>query len=225
MKRCKNGFWLLLCMGLCALCAFPAFAEGRLLDTVYLADSDPADHFEVDTITDASGSNAAAAAPDDLEDWEPDMASDSDVDEDPDDDIMLMSDHGPYDTGSISTSVVTYMSDVVSKLGPVHYVLFRTDQYKYRLYYARDMEFTDSGEFWASQTDYVEYDTRYYTWKYGSESDFGLDPDDTMVYSDLGGYPMLDNGDTASWILVFLGAMYLLFIIFRSFFAPHEHRI
>ena len=210
MMRCRYGFCLLLCMGLCALCAFPAFAEGRLLDPVYLADSDPADHFEVDTITDASGSNAAAAVPDDLEDWEPDMASDSDADEEGDDDIMLLSDHDPYDSGSISSTVVNYMSGVVPKLGAVHYVLFRTGQYDYRLYYAKDLELTDSGEFWASEVEFIEYDTRYYTWSYGSESDFSLDPGSTLVYSDLGGYPMLGNADTASWILVFMGGFYLL---------------
>lgn len=215
MKRCKNGFWLLFCVGLCALCSLQAYAQGRILDKVYMADNHSANYLPVDPIRDATSSDA----------FDPDEDYDLGTDSNANDGIMLLSDHGPYDTGSISTSVVTYMSDVVSKLGPVHYVLFRTDQYKYRLYYARDMEFTDSGEFWASQADYIEYDTRYYTWVYGSERDFGLDPEGTMVYSDLGGYPMLGDGDTASWVLVFLGVIYLLFIIFRSFFAPHEYRI
>lgn len=223
--RCRYGFWLLLCVGLCALYAFPALATERLLGEVYLEDSDPANYLQVDTITDASGSDAIDVSSAGVDTLSPEISTASDADEEEDDDIMLLSDHDPYDSGSISSTVVNYMSDVVPKLGAVHYVLFRTGQYDYRLYYAKDLELTDSGEFWASEAEFIEYDTRYYTWSYGSESDFGLDPGSTLVYSDLGGYPMLGNADTASWILVFMGGFYLLFLLFRSFFAPHDFRI
>ena len=224
IKGCKYGFWLLFCMALCFVYCFPAFATGRLLDAVYLADSNKTDYLQVDTITDATGSDAAT--PEQIEeDYEVEDASASDADEESDDDIMLLSDYDPYDSGTISSTVVNYMSDVVPKLGPVHYVLFRAGQYDYRLYYARDLELSDSGEFWASEADYIQYDSRYYTWSYGSESDFSLDPGSTLVYSDLGGYPMLGTADTASWVLVFLAAVFLLFTLYRSFFASHTFRI
>ena len=218
MMRCKYGFWILLCMGLCALYSYPAFAAGRLLGAVYLADSDPANHIQVDTITDASSSDAVEESTNEEEG----TASDSDAAYYPDEDIMLLSDYAPYDSGSISSTVVNYMSDVVPKLGAVHYVLFRAGQYDYRLYYARDLELSDSGEFRASEADYIQYDSRYYTWSYGSESDFSLDPGTTLVYSDLGVYPMLGDSDVTGWILVFMGALYLLFILIRSFLAPSK---
>lgn len=199
MMRWKYGFFaLLLNLVLCFVHPFQALADQWILGEVYMEDDYQEDYLEdysVASGSDATGSNA-------------------------DHGIMLLSSHEPYDSGSISTSVVTYMTDVVPKFGPVHYVLFRAGQYSYRLYYSSELEMSDSGLFSAPETDFVEYDTRYYTWAYGSESNFSLDPGTYMVYSDLGGYPLLAGESQPVWILVYMGAVYFLYILVRAILSP-----
>lgn len=202
IMRWKCGYFILFCLVVCALYTVPAFAAEWVLDPVYLEDSNPEDYLEADTIATASDATASNA----------------------DYGIMLLSAHAPYD-GSMSTSVVTYMSDVVQKLGNVHYVLFRSGQYQYRLYYTRDLVYSGSGNFSADQVDYILYDTRNYSWQSGSEYDFSLNAGSYMIYSDLGNYPMLGSSDTPAWLLVILGAAYFVFVILRSFFAPSKFTI
>lgn len=132
--------------------------------------------------------------------------------------ISLYSSYTPYDS-SISTSVIAYMSDVLPKLGNVDYVLFRHGQYSYRLVYADQMEYT-GGDFSAATAEYVAYDSRYYTWSSGSEGSFTLRPGNYIVYSNLGAYPMLDAETVHTKLLLFLGAVFFLFVIYRSIFHP-----
>lgn len=198
MMRWKYGFIVLFCVVLSALYIFPAFADQWVLGEVYLEDDYQEDYLESYSVasgSDATGSNADYG-------------------------IMLLSNHEPYDNGSISTSVVTYMADVVPKLGSVHYVLFRSSQYGYRLYYSNGLELAENGSFKASSADYVEYDTRYYTWNHGTESNFSLEPNAYMVYSDLGGYPLLAGESQPIWILVYMGAVYFLYIVIRAILSP-----
>lgn len=200
--RWKYGRFVLLCLVMCALYSLPAFAAEWVLDPLYLEDSDSEDYLQADTLATASDASASNA----------------------DYGIMLLRSYAPYD-GSMSTSVITYMSDVVQKFGNVHYVLFRSGQYQYRLYYGKDLSFSGSGQFWSDSANYVLYDTRFYSWETGVESGFSLNAGSMMVYSDLGDYPMLGSSDTASWLLVILGAVYLIFVIVRSFLAPSRFTI
>ena len=202
MMRCKHGFWILLCMALCFIHPVSALASEWVLGEVYLEDDYSEDYQQDYSV--ASGSDAVASG------------SDADYG------IMLLSDHAPYDSGSISSTVVNYMSDVLPKLGNVHYVLFRAGQYDYRLYYSKELENDGGGVFSASETEYIQYDSRYYTWNSGTESDFSLEAGSVIVYSDLGNYPMLSSGETSTWLLVVLGAAYFVFIIVRSFLAPSK---
>lgn len=208
MMRWKHGFIILLCVVLSALYVFPSFADEWVLGEVRVEDDYTEDYIQDYSV--ASGSDATAS-----------NATRSNADYG----IMLLSNHDPYDNGSISTSIVTYMSDVIPKLGNVHYVLFRAGQYDYRLYYSKELEYDGSGGFTASRADYIAYDSRYYTWNYGTESNFGLDAGSVMVYSDLGQYPMLSSGETSTWLLVALGAVYFLFVLLRSFFSPSKMTI
>ncbi len=137
--------------------------------------------------------------------------------------IMLLSSYAPYDS-SMSSSVVAYYDDVLPKLGNVHYVLFRSGQYDYRLVYSDDLQYSD-GVFSADLVQYVAYNTRYYTWAQGTEDSFVLDAGSYLVYSDLGDYPMLSAESVYQWFLILLGAIYLLFIIYRSMLAPRRMRI
>lgn len=134
--------------------------------------------------------------------------------------IMLLSNYSPYDS-SISSSVVAYYEDVIPKLGQVHYVLFRSGQYTYRLVYGKDLQY-DNGYFSGTAMQYVAYSTRDYTWQQGSEGTFSLSAGDYLVYSDLGDYPMLHSAAVYQWLLILLGAVYLLYVIFRAMFSPRR---
>lgn len=136
---------------------------------------------------------------------------------------VVYSSYTPYDS-SISTTVVTYMSDVLPKLGDVHYVLFRHGQYAYRLVYAKDMV-CDGTTFTAEDAQYIAYDSRYYTWTSGSEGSFRLQANNYIVYSDLEGYPMLQSEATYYWLIIFFAGVALLFVIYRSLFSPGRVRI
>lgn len=209
MRSLRYGLVICLCLVLVTVHVFPSFAQGWVLDDLYLEDDYPEVYLEDDPIeiasaSDASGSNAARSS------------------RSSDDGIMLLSAHDPYDSGSISSSIVNYMADVVPKLGLVHYVLFRAGQYDYRLYYSKDLEFNGSGRFSASQAEYISYDARYYTWSYGSESNFSLSAGSVLVYSDLGGYPMLNAGETSTWLLAFLGTVYFLYVVVRAFLSRRK---
>lgn len=122
-----------------------------------------------------------------------------------------------YD-GSISTSVVTYMTDVLPKLGNVSYVLFRSGQYDYRLVYAEEMEY-ENGYFYAADADYIAYDTRYYHFSEGHEGEFSLTVSSYMVYSDLGPYPALASESAYVLVAALVLAVLLLWQIVKTFFA------
>ena len=205
MMRRKYGFIILFCVVLSALYVIPGFAAEWLLGEVYMEDY--YQEADMESYSVASASDAAATG------------SDADYG------IMLLSSYETFDTGSISSTVVNYMSDVIPKLGNVHYVLFRSGQYTYRLYYSKDLEYAGNGSFRASEADCLVYDTRYYTWTEEAESDFSLSAGNYLVYSDLGGYPMLSSGETSTWLLVVLGAVYFVFIIVRSLLAPSKYVI
>ena len=136
--------------------------------------------------------------------------------------MSLAAYNAPYD-GSMSSSVVNYFDDIVPKLGGVHYVLFRSGQYTYRLIYGKDMSL--SGDYFTgTDCSYYAYDTRYYTWQQGYEGTFSLDAGTYLVYSDLGAYPALDSGSIAGWLVAFCAVLYLLYVILRALFAPQRMR-
>lgn len=209
-----GGFYVLLfCMVLCILHPVQAVAADY---TVFVPDSisddmsapavyPDAEDDEIELINDlATPSDALIATPSDFG-------------------IMpLAAYNAPYD-GSMSSSVVNYFDDIVPKLGGVHYVLFRSGQYSYRLVYGKDMSL--SGDYFTgTDCSYYAYDTRYYTWQYGYEGAFSLDAGSYLVYSDLGAYPALDSGSIAGWLVAFCAVLYLLYVILRALFAPQRMR-
>lgn len=199
----KKVYGCIVVMLLCCVWSICSFADVWEVDTVYLSDDSAAD-YQPDYIE--TGSNAVASA------------SDADYG------ISLLSSHEPYDQSySISSTVVQYMGDAVPKLGLVHYVLFRSGQYTYRMYYSADLA-CDGSVFSSDESEYLEYDTRYYTWSRGVETNFTLNAGSGVVYSDLGDYPALTN-DSAAWTVAALAATYILYVILRSMFARHSFRI
>ena len=132
--------------------------------------------------------------------------------------LALYRSYIPYDS-SISSTVIQYMSDALPKLGNTSYVLFRSGQYSYRLVYADDLQL-DGNFFTASNADYIAYDSRDYTWTSGAEGSFTLRAGSYIVYSDLGHYPVLARDSLYLYAVLFLGALFLLFTLYRSLFSP-----
>ncbi len=132
-----------------------------------------------------------------------------------------------YD-GSMSTSVIQYFKDIVSKLPPGNdYVLFRQSQYVYRLVYSDNLELSGS-VFTASDASYVAYDTRYYTFSEGDEGSFRLTPSSYLVYTSLSGmYPTLDSGvrNYEFKTLLFMLGFCIVFDMVHSFLFVGRYRI
>lgn len=146
--------------------------------------------------------------------------------------IMLLSSYNtPYD-GTISTTYTTYFSGVIEKLPPSsHYVLFRPDQYNYRLVYSDGMTF-QNGRFSADSTKYVNYYVGNYNSRtqvtQGTEGAFSLSSNGYPVYSDVGDlFPALYEGVKGYEFktLLFCSVLFLLFTVARSFFSPDRFRI
>lgn len=131
--------------------------------------------------------------------------------------IMPLANYQPYDS-SISTSVLSYFRDALAKLGAVHYVLFRSGQYSYRLVYADDLVY-ESGSFTSASADFISYDSRDYSWSSGSEGSFHLSASDYLVYSDLSNYPQLDSTAVMMYLIAFAVVVWLLFTVYRSLFS------
>jgi hypothetical protein len=153
-------------------------------------------------------------------------ASDSDAG------IALLSFYSqPYD-GSISTTYTTYFRGVVEKLPPAsHYVLFRSDQYNYRLIYSDSMTY-ENGRFAADSAQYVNYYVGNYNNRSqvtsGVEGAFSLSPNGYPVYSDLSElYPVLSEGvkNYEFKALLFCFAFFILFTIAKSFFSSGHYKI
>lgn len=98
-----------------------------------------------------------------------------------------------YD-GNPSSTYIQYFRDTLSKI-PLgdHYVAFRSGQYQYTMVYG-DISF-DNGVF--SSTDScdvytIESDNSYngyYTYSQSTIDSFDLNPENKIIYSDLGNYP------------------------------------
>lgn len=193
---------LLLCLGLCSIWIFPASAADYMLDQVDLLED--SDKWEDQDVEVASGSDA----------------------------IMLFSNYGtPYD-GSIGTTYLSYFRGVVEKLSPrMHYVLFRPDQYNYRLVYASDLTYS-SDRFSASDAYYVNYYVGSYNDRImvtsGSEGSFSLSSNGYPVYSDVSElYPVLTEGGKGYEVRAILYALAfsVIFKIVLSWLTPGRFKI
>lgn len=233
----------LVSLGLCCLGAFPSFADdwavwvpdgeetelssgisltSLLADEVeedeetedeYIEDDEEDEDVELindlATASDASGSDAVRSV------------SSSDSDEvDVNAGIVLLSAYSPYDYG-LSSSVLAYFDDYVGRLGAEHYVFFRSDQNSYRLVYGSDLTLTGS-DFVGTDCNYVSYNSHDYTWESGLEGEFSLSAGDYLVYSDLGDYPVLAAESVPARLIAFVAVLYLLFVVFRSWFSPQH---
>lgn len=118
---------------------------------------------------------------------------------------------------AVSDMVVGYMSDAFSKIGLLPYVMYRVDKYTYRMVYSNDLVY-DIGSFSAPVVDYISYNSLSGIWNSGFEDDFSLVTNGYVVYSNFGNYPQLYSKDPYIVAILFLGILYFLFMILRSFF-------
>ena len=85
--------------------------------------------------------------------------------------------------------------------------------------YADDLQYVN-GVFSSPGADYISYDSRDYQWYSGTEGSFTLRTNGYIVYSDIGDYPVLARDSMYLYAVMFLGVIFLLFTLYRSFFNP-----
>lgn len=109
--------------------------------------------------------------------------------------------HTVYTQGNISTSVLTYFRDIVSGVGiNDNYVFYRSGRYEYKLVVG-DLKCENnifSGldpaaymQVYTLNTDTSSYESYRYT--ISMETNFNLNAQNYLVYSDLGHYPKLEE--------------------------------
>lgn len=105
------------------------------------------------------------------------------------------------DNYGVGTSNVSIFAGIVGKL-PLdhHYVYYREGQYDYVLAHSDSLVY-DSGMFSADDATLVTYTTNNSyqsqpTFTVSQDANFQLDPEDYLVWSDLGEYPdLIDRGE------------------------------
>lgn len=130
----------------------------------------------------------------------------------------------------VGTSNINIFGPIASKLPyGVHYVYWRESQYVYRLAYSDELIY-ENGEFSADEVTVISYTTSsgyqsQATFSTGTETDFSLDPESYLVWSDLGDYPTLyERGevDYAQLTCIIL-ASFGLFMLFERLVASCRH--
>lgn len=129
-----------------------------------------------------------------------------------------------YDDGNISTTYTTYYEDIVDGLPyGFSYVFSRTGQYEYILHASDNLKhengvFTSVDGMTYKITTSSGYNSTY-RYKVLNESNFTLDSNDTLVYSNLGNYPLLDDrGSIYEISILFAFIVCLLCCLIRPFF-------
>lgn len=132
-----------------------------------------------------------------------------------------------YQEGNISTTYVTYFEDILGKLSPFDdYVFFRSGQYEYTMCVG---DLTYSNGWITSNTEcdiYQIYSTtsgynNVYQMRFSNSIGYALEAGDSLVYSNLGGYPDLtersDYIETAVLLLVLVAVFMSLIARIFSF--------
>lgn len=128
-----------------------------------------------------------------------------------------------YPEGNISSTYVTMFEGLVGKISPLDdYVFFRSGQYEYTFVYG-DLSLGGSN-FSGSDVDVVQvsYSSGYnatYDYTTSSLSSFTLNAGSTLVYSNLGSYPILGEVVSYEIIQAVLFCIIALCLFIRPIFA------
>lgn len=121
--------------------------------------------------------------------------------------------------GNPSSTYITYFRDILSGIGfNENYVAFRSGQYEYTMvvgdlsYDGTSFNLDSSGTVYKFTTD-NSYNS-YYSYSVTDLSVFNLNPDDKIVYSDLGQFPqLLERGDKFEMLTAVLVCIALLSVV------------
>lgn len=127
---------------------------------------------------------------------------------------------GSYGVGSSNLSL---FSGVAGKLGlGVHYVYYRSGQYSYVIAYSREITWNGT-RFTAPSVETLTYYSysgsgSQPTWTHSTETGWYVQPNNYLVYSDIGPYPQLIERRGSDYELAALCGMasFALFALWRS---------
>lgn len=133
--------------------------------------------------------------------------------------------HSVYENGSLSSTYVTYFKDILSgaKFND-NYVAFRSGQYSYSMIVG-DIDYTN-GQFkmngvckeYVFSTNSSNYNSQYY-YEVNELSNFNLDYDNAIIYSDLGDFPQLvERGAKYEMLTTLILCVACLCFIIRNIF-------
>ena len=134
--------------------------------------------------------------------------------------------HSVYDEGTLSTTYTTYFKDIISGAKFTdNYVAFRSSQYEYNLVVG-ELEYNNGvislvGDickeyrFYSTSTNYNSQ----YRYSVDTLSEFSLNTDNYILYSDVGDFPQLvERGAKYEMFTTLLLCIVLLCIVFGRFF-------
>lgn len=133
--------------------------------------------------------------------------------------------HSVYENGNLSTTYLTYFKDIVSGIGfNENYVAFRSGQYSYTLVVG-DLDFNNNtftlngtGKEYEYSTTTSTYNSQYYYYV-KDISNFSLEVDNQIIYSDLGHYPQLvERGAKYEMLSAVLLCIICLSVVIRRIF-------
>ena len=133
--------------------------------------------------------------------------------------------HNVYENGNLGTTYITYFKDILSgaKFND-NYIAFRSGQYEYTMIVG-ELEVNDGlislvapGKEYRFYTESTGYNSQYY-YEVNDISNFSLNFDNSILYSDLGDYPQLiERGAKYEMFTALLLCVALLSIVFGRFF-------
>lgn len=131
-----------------------------------------------------------------------------------------------YTEGNLSSTYTTIFEDVVSGISPSkNYVYYRSGQYEYTLAVGDNMKLVDGIVYSTENTDLYIITTASgynsnYTYSISSVPDFQLSLGDSLVYSNLGDYPLLEErGVLYEYLQTYIIIIFALCCFVRSIFA------
>lgn len=131
-----------------------------------------------------------------------------------------------YTEGNMSTTYITYFKDIVAGIKPNDkYIAYRSGQYSYTLAVG-DLSIENDNVTSTGTTTLYVYETSssgynsIYTYNVSEVTDFSLSVADTIVYSNLGGFPLLEErGVTYEYATLYITCIIGICLFIHSIFS------
>ena len=129
-----------------------------------------------------------------------------------------------YTEGTMNTTYVTYFKDIVAGIKPNDkYIAYRSGQYSYTLAVG-DLSISNKNISSSGTTTLYVYETSsgynsIYTYKVSDVTDFSLSVGNAIVYSNLGGFPLLEErGVLYEYAILYVAIVIGICMFIRSIF-------